>query len=151
MERSVARMGNPGLVLMLLLVAPLHTSLAATELHYTPKPDLTQEEAIETLKLVLIQQLPKFVPEEVEVNDKYFKTTNHVTRTRLVFGRVRAEDTSILFYERVAETSFHKKRNYFYVSLTDVHGNLLFRLYVQTRSVAEEFIDAMYALRRSKS
>jgi hypothetical protein len=130
---------------------------ASTVAHQASPMTVTQAQAV--IEQVVMEQPPKHRPAAVVFTDAYIALSQGtVSNGRAVavpvYGfavanarSVSIERSTLLYFNTIADTRLHKKRDWYVLDVVDDEGRILQRVYCRDETKAHRFVDAIAALR----
>lgn len=120
--------------IIVLISALFFTGCSATRLTYQPQEHSDVSKSINVLKDSLNYQSPNHAVKSVEVRPDFFKIVGSNHRINNIH------------FDSIGNIDFHKKNEWKIVTIRGKNRRILYRLYVKDRTIAQNFINAVYTL-----
>jgi hypothetical protein len=119
---------------IVLISALFFTGCSATRLTYQPQEHSDVSKSIKILKDSLSYQPPNHAVKSVEVRPDFFKIVGSNHRINNIH------------FDSIGNIDFHEKNEWKIVTIRGKRRRILYRLYVKDRTIAQNFINAVYTL-----
>lgn len=141
-----------------ILIAALFLSGCASTVAHRPSP-MTLSQAQAVIEQVVMEQPAKHRPAAVAFTDTYIVLQQGtVSRGRAtvvpLYGIAVAsgssasiERSTLLYFNTIATTRVHHKRDWYVLDVVDAEGRILSRVYCRDEAKAHGFVDAIAALK----